>query len=110
MSVSASKVVIGDMADKFKLPCKRVHTVTVAVCRRPDLNRCWLTPASKATDLKHSATTFRQLNAISLKNLEMHAILRKCSQYHINPTTLEQYATLDNLQSRFDEFCFFYRA
>ena len=110
MSVSASKVVIGDMADKFKLPCKRVHTVTVAVCRRPDLNRCWLTPASKATDLKHSATTFRQLNAISLKNLEMHAILRKRSQYHINPTTLEQYATLDNRQSSFDEFCFFYCA
>ena len=104
MSVSASKVVVGDVADKFKLPCQRVHTVTVAVCRRPDLNQCWLTPA---TDLNQSATTFRQLNGISLKNLEMHAILRKRSQYHINPTTLEQYATLDNLQSRFDEFCFF---
>ena len=106
-SVSASKVVIEDVADKFELPCQKVHALTVTVCRWPDLNRCWLTPASKATDLDLSATTFRQLNAISLKNLEMHAILRKRSQYHINPTTLEQYATLDNLQSRFDEFCFF---
>ena len=59
ISVSASKVVVGDVADKFKLPCQRVHTVTVAVCRRPDLNQCWLTPA---TDLDQSATTFRQLN------------------------------------------------
>ena len=88
-SVSASEVVIEDVADKFKLPCKRVHTLTVTVCRRPDLNRCWLTPASKATDLDHSATTFRQLNAISLKNLEMHVTLRKPSQYHTYPTTLE---------------------
>ena len=46
MSVSASIVVVGDVADKFKLPCQRVHTVTVAVCRRPDLNQCWLTPAT----------------------------------------------------------------
>ena len=28
MFVSASKVVVGDVADKFKLPCQRVHTVT----------------------------------------------------------------------------------
>ena len=55
--VSASEVVIGDMADKFELPCQRVYTVTVTVCRRPDSNRRWLTPALKATDLDHSATT-----------------------------------------------------
>ena len=58
-SVSASEVVIGDVADKFKLPCQRVHAVTVTVCRRPDSNRRWLTPALKATDLDHSATTLR---------------------------------------------------
>ena len=39
--VSASEVVIGNVADKFKLPCQRVHAVTVTVCRRPDSNwRC----------------------------------------------------------------------
>ena len=27
-SVSASEVVIGDVADKFKVPCQRVHAVT----------------------------------------------------------------------------------
>ena len=63
-SVSASEVVIGDVADKFKLPCQRVHAVTVTVCRRPDSNRRWLTPALKATDLDHSATTLRE-HAIS---------------------------------------------
>ena len=47
MSVSASEVVIRDAADKFKLPCQRVHAVTVTVCRRPDSSRRWLTPASK---------------------------------------------------------------
>ena len=31
-SFSASEVVIGDVADKFKLPCRRVHAVTVTVC------------------------------------------------------------------------------
>ena len=56
-SVSASEVVIGDVADKFKSPYQRVHAVTVTVCRRPDSNRLWLTPALKATDLDHSATT-----------------------------------------------------
>ena len=50
-SVSASEVVIGDVAEKFALPCQRVHAVTITVCRRPDLNRRWLTPALKATDL-----------------------------------------------------------
>ena len=29
--------------------------MTVTVCRRPDSNRRWLTPALKATDLDHSA-------------------------------------------------------
>ena len=48
-SVSLSNVVIGDVADKFELPCQRVHAVTVTVCRRPDSNRRWLTPALKAT-------------------------------------------------------------
>ena len=51
-SVSASEVVIGNVADKFKLPCQRVHAVTVTVCRRPDSNRRWLTPALKATDFE----------------------------------------------------------
>ena len=63
-SVSASEVVIGDVADKFKLPCQRVHAVIVTVCRRPDSNRRWLTPALKATDLDHSATTLRQMAMI----------------------------------------------
>ena len=58
-SVSASEVVIGDVADKFKLPCQMAHAVTVTVCHRPDSNRRWLTPALKATDLDHSATTLR---------------------------------------------------
>ena len=61
-SVSASEVVIGDVADKLKLPCQRVHAVTVTVCRRPDSNRRWLTPGLKATDLDHSATTLRRKN------------------------------------------------
>ena len=59
-SVSASEVVIGDMADKFQQPCQRVHAVTVTACRRPDSNRRWLTPALNATDLDHSATALRQ--------------------------------------------------
>jgi len=33
-SVSASEVVIGDVAHKFKLPCQRVHAVTVTVTRQ----------------------------------------------------------------------------
>ena len=57
-SVSVSEVVIGDVADKFKLPCQRVHEMsglsTVTVCRRPDSNRRWLTPVLKATDLDHA--------------------------------------------------------
>ena len=49
-SVSTYEVVIGDAADKFELPCQRVHAVTVTVCSRPDSNgRRWLTPALKAT-------------------------------------------------------------
>ena len=56
-SVSASEDVIGDVTDKFKPPCQRVHAVTVTVCRRPDSNRRWLTMALKATDLDHSGTT-----------------------------------------------------
>ena len=66
-SVSASEVVIGDVADKFKSPCQRVHAVTVTGCRRPDSNRRRLTPALKATDLDHSATTLRQIGAKTLK-------------------------------------------
>ena len=66
-SVSASEVVIGDVADKFKLPCQRVHAVTVTVCRRPNSNRRWLTPALKAADLDHSATTLRQQKKRPLK-------------------------------------------
>ena len=62
-SVSASEVVIGDMADEFKLPCQRVHAVTVTVRRRPDSNRRWLTPALKATNLDHSATTPRHASS-----------------------------------------------
>ena len=67
-SVSATEVVIGDdrdVAGKFKLPCQRVHAVIVTVCRRPDSNRRWVTPALKATDLNHSATTLRQQWAIT---------------------------------------------
>ena len=69
MPVSASKVVIGDVADKFELPCQRVHAVTVTVCRRPDSNRRWLTPALKATDLDHSATTLRVISCRLLQSL-----------------------------------------
>ena len=58
-SVLASEVVIGDVADKFKLPRQRVHAATGTVCRRPDSNRPWLTQALKATDLDYSATTLR---------------------------------------------------
>ena len=60
-SILASEVVIGDVADKFELPCQRVHTVTVPVGHRPDSNRRWLTPALKSTVLIHSTTTVRQL-------------------------------------------------
>ena len=59
-SVSASEVVIGDVAGKLVLPCQRVRAVSVAVCHRPDSNRRWLTLALKATDLDHLATTLRQ--------------------------------------------------
>ena len=59
-SVSASEVVIGNEANIFTLRCQMLHAVTVTVCRRPDSNRRWLTSALKATDLDHSATTFRQ--------------------------------------------------
>ena len=38
-SVSASEIVIGDVAEKFELPCQRVHAVTVTVCRLSDSNR-----------------------------------------------------------------------
>ena len=55
--VSASEVVIGDVADKFVQPCQRVHAVTVTVYRQRDSNRRWLTPGLKATDLDHSAIT-----------------------------------------------------
>ena len=58
-SVSAFKAVIWNVADKFKLLCQRMQAVTVTICRRPDSNRRWLTPALKATDLDHSATTLR---------------------------------------------------
>ena len=45
-SVSASEVVIGDVADIVKPPCQRVHAATVTVCRRPDSKQRWLTPVS----------------------------------------------------------------
>ena len=61
-----SEVAIRDAADKFELPCQRVHAVTVTVCRRPDSNRRWLTPGLKATDLDHSATTLCQFTAEDL--------------------------------------------
>ena len=48
-SVSVSKVIIGDVADKFELPCQRLHTVTVSVGRRPDSNRRWLTGTMAAS-------------------------------------------------------------
>ena len=38
-SVPASEIVIGEVANKFKLPCQRVHAVTVTVCRPPHSNR-----------------------------------------------------------------------
>ncbi len=38
-SVSMSEVVIGNVADKFKLPCQRVHAVAVTIYRRPDSNQ-----------------------------------------------------------------------
>ena len=31
MSVSESEILIGDVSDKFELPCQRVHAVTVTV-------------------------------------------------------------------------------
>ena len=62
-SVSASEVVIGDMADKFRPPCQRVHAVTVRVCP-PDSKRRRLTPDLKATDLDHSATTLRYVSSL----------------------------------------------
>ena len=77
--VSASEVVIWDVADKFKLPCQRVHTVTVTVCRRPDSNRRWLTPALKATDLDHSATTLRNRLYIIRIN-DHHNLYDLCNQ------------------------------
>ena len=40
-------------------PLQRVLAVTVTLSSRPDSNRRWLTPALKATDLDHSATTLR---------------------------------------------------
>ena len=49
-TVSAFEIIIEDVADKFELPCQRVNAVTVTVCRRPDSNLRWLTPALKATD------------------------------------------------------------
>ena len=55
---SAFEAVIEDVADTFKLPCQRVHAVTVTVWRRPDSNRRYLT---KVTDFEHSATTLRQI-------------------------------------------------
>ena len=36
MTVLTSEVIIEDVADKFELPCQRVHTVTVTVCCRSD--------------------------------------------------------------------------
>jgi len=59
-SVSASEVVIGDVADEFKLPCQRAHSVTVTVRGRPDSKRRWLTPALKPTNLDHSTITRRR--------------------------------------------------
>ena len=74
-SVSACEVAIGDVADKFKLPCQRVHAVTVTVCRRPDSNRRW--PAMKATDLDHSATTLhhiRRLTCVQCTIVHVHRV------------------------------------
>ena len=73
-SVSASEVVIGDVADKFKLPCQRVHAVTVAVCRWPDSNRRWrladtgfesnklIRPLGHHASCMHAAHVRQQLN------------------------------------------------
>ena len=68
MFVSASEVVIGDVAEKFKLPCQRAHALTLTVCNWPDSNRRWLTPGLKATDLDHSATTIRQRRRETFRN------------------------------------------
>ena len=38
-SVSMSKVVIGNVANRFKLPCQRVRAVAVTIYRRPNSNQ-----------------------------------------------------------------------
>ena len=82
-SASASEIVIGDVADKFKPPCQRVHAVTVTFCRRPDSNQRWQTPALKATDLEHSATTLRRNRMYLPLNLTKLTRGRPCECHHL---------------------------
>ena len=61
-SVSASEVVIGDVADEFMPPCQRVHATTVTVYMAAGI---WTGVASdtgsQANRLDHSATTHRRM-------------------------------------------------
>ncbi len=59
-SVSASEVVIGDVADEFMPPCQRVHAVTVTVYMAVGIRTGVAgDTGSQANRLDHSATTHR---------------------------------------------------
>ena len=56
-SVSASEVVIGDVADEFMPPCQRVHALTVTVYTAAGIRTG--VAGSQASHLDHSATDHR---------------------------------------------------
>jgi hypothetical protein len=73
-SVSASEVVIGDVAEEFMTPCQRVHAMTVTIYMAAG-NRTGFA-CSQASRLDHSATAHRQVQVvISLHSTPTHAIL-----------------------------------
>jgi len=61
-SVSASDVVIGDVAGEFMPPCKKVLAMTVTVCMAAGIRTG--VAGSQAHRIDHSATARRRANAV----------------------------------------------
>jgi len=59
-SVSASEIVIGDMADEFRPPCQRVHAMNVIVYIAAGI--LTRVACSQANGLDYSATARRRVD------------------------------------------------
>jgi len=75
-SVSASEVVVGDVADEFRPPCQRVDAMTVTVYMAAG-SRTGVA-GSQANRLDHSATTHHIFSIFNLLSIYIHFKTFKC--------------------------------